>query len=70
MVEFKIVEYTDNEPPRKRACINCGHRIIKPASSECALDGHYIGYADEWVDWCRRWCKDKEAEKRWRELDM
>lgn len=72
MFEYKIVEYVDDKPPRKRACINCGHRKlcgINGASDKCELDDHRIFYADLWDAWCRRWCKDRKAEKRWKEYD-
>ena len=59
---YKIIEYTDDTPPRKRACINCGHREVYNAGSKCNIDGHYIGYVDTWDDWCRRWCKNKKME--------
>ena len=55
----RIVTYTDDEPPRKRACINCGRRSLCGAGSRCGYDRHYIGYCDTWDDWCKHWTKDK-----------
>ena len=46
---------------RKRFCVNCGNNIRKGdiANIECycQIDGHYIGYLDNFVHWCRRWKK-------------
>lgn len=55
----KLIEYTDDTPPRKRACINCGLRDLWGAGSRCGHDGHYIGYVDTWDDWCKHWRKDR-----------
>lgn len=30
---MKLIEYTDDTPPRKRACINCGLRDLWGAGS-------------------------------------
>ena len=48
---------------RKRCCCNCKYNIrheIEPHGIECycEIDGHYIGYAECFVEWCRRWKKD------------
>lgn len=56
---MKIVEYHDDEPPRRRACINCGLRDLLGAGSRCRYDGHYISYLDTWDDWCHHYHKDK-----------
>ena len=42
---------------RKRACINCGHRIIDGASDFCERDNMWIPYWDLWDYWCKHWCK-------------
>ena len=59
--DAKITEYTGVTPPRKHACINCGHRYLcgAGAGSRCGYDGHYIGYCNTWDEWCRHWKKDK-----------
>ena len=36
---MKLIEYTDDTSPRKRACINCGHRDLWGAGSRC---GHVV----------------------------
>lgn len=47
---------------QKRKCVNCGHNIrtkrIDGIVNHCDLDGHYIGYIENWENWCRRWKKD------------
>ena len=49
---------------RKRCCCNCGNNIrVKDDKgmvdhNECAIDGHYIGYLECFVDWCRRLRKE------------
>ena len=49
----------DRQPDRKRACINCGRRVLWKAGSYCGYDEHYIGYCSMWDEWCRHWTKDK-----------
>ena len=62
------MEYTltlNNNPPqdRKRVCCNCGNnKRIRDGKgmvthNECAIDGHYIGYAECFEGWCNRWRK-------------
>ena len=56
---MKLDEVRNQEPDRKRACINCGRRDLWGVGSRCGYDGHYIGYLSTWDSWCRHWCKDK-----------
>ena len=60
--ECRIIAYTEETLPRKRACINCGRRDLWGAGSRCGYDGHYIGYLDTWDDWCRHWTKTAKSE--------
>ena len=52
----------------KRCCCNC-RRCIRTwddkgdFTTHCEIDGHYIGYAECFEDWCRRWAKDKWQEE-------
>ena len=47
---------------RKRVCCNCGNNIRKKEGEifvcYCQIDGHYIGYLENFVHWCRRWKKE------------
>ena len=57
--DVKIIEYTDSEPSRKRACINCGLRDLWGYGSRCGYDGSYISYINTWDGWCRHWKPDE-----------
>lgn len=47
---------------RKRCCCNCGRNIRQETEKygivcKCEIDGHYIGYIENFEGWCRRWTK-------------
>lgn len=53
---------------RKRCCCNCRHNIRTwddkgNCTTHCEIDGHYIGYVECFIGWCRRWAKDKWQER-------
>lgn len=52
---------------RKYVCCNCGNNIRTQIDEahvrcNCQIDGHYIGYLDNFEHWCNRWRKDKSWE--------
>lgn len=55
---------------RKRCCCNCRHNIrtgeIANIKCHCDVDGHYIGYIDCFLGWCRKWASDK---KKWEKMN-
>lgn len=63
-MNFQIIA-TPGGTDRKRVCCNCNNnkRIRNSKGimidNRCAIDGHYIGYADCFEHWCRHWCKEK-----------
>lgn len=47
---------------RKRCCCNCGRNIRQETEKygivcKCEIDGHHIGYIENFEGWCRRWMK-------------
>ena len=46
---------------KDRVCCNCKHNKIMPKSTYvrciCDIDGHYIGYLENFDCWCRHWAK-------------
>ena len=49
----------NEEKERKRMCLNCGHRVLRGASSYCGIDDHYMHYAEVFEGWCCHWSKMK-----------
>lgn len=53
---------------RKRCCCNCGRNIRQGTEKygivcKCEIDGHYIGYIENFEGWCRRWTKGENDGK-------
>ena len=44
---------------RKRCCCNCRRNIRKDGKCHCEIDGHYIGYVENFDGWCKKWASDK-----------
>lgn len=47
-----------------RCCCNCRRNKRSKGKygtivCHCEIDGHYIGYLENFDGWCRRWAKDK-----------
>ena len=36
-----------------------GNRKTSEIVSKCMIDGHYIGYVQCFIDWCRHWATDE-----------
>lgn len=55
--------YASDEPREERCCGSCGNRVVVDTCSyKCAIDGHYIGYADCDYCWCRRWKRNRRFD--------
>lgn len=53
---------------KDRVCCNCEHNKRMPKSAYvrciCDIDGHYIGYLENFDCWCRHWAKERENNGR------
>lgn len=56
-----------------RVCCNCGHNIRTPQKTyidcNCDIDGHYIGYIDNFDCWCRHWARERRNDESDTERD-
>ena len=47
-----------------RVCCSCGHNIRDgKGGCYCEVDGHYIGYIENFGQWCRKWKRDRKWDE-------